>query len=218
MHGLWMTGAESVLLRRRLARDGYLLRVFPYSSLGEAVPAVAARCARFAAALGARHGVPVHFVGHSLGGLVVYGMFQQGEPQRCGLPLAHTRVVFLGTPVRSSRAAQRAGQTRLGRWLMGAAAAAGVELLNPVERRWHFAPPLGVISGARDHGLGRLIVRMLGPNDGTVQVAETVIAGSSDHILLPATHTGLLLAKSVARQVAEFLDTGHFSIQNLRPK
>ncbi len=211
-----MTGAESLLLRQRLAPAGYRLRLFPYSSVGESMPKVAARLARFAAALRHRHGVPVHFLGHSLGGLVVYRLFEQGEPARCGLDLTGTRVVLLGTPAKASQVAQQLGSSRLGRFLMGAAAAA-VELLLPVERRWRFAPPLGLICGDRGQGMGRLLVRFPGPNDGTVQVAETALPGASDWILLPVSHTGLLLSKAAAQETVRFLETAAFSPDNRRP-
>jgi pimeloyl-ACP methyl ester carboxylesterase len=210
VHGLWMTGAESLLLRRRLAREGYLLRVFVYSSVGEAVPKVAARCADFAAELAARHRLPVHFVGHSLGGLVLYRMFDNNDPERAGLSLAQSRVVFLGTPAVASRAALRLGSSRIGRWLMGARAAA-TELLHTEVRRWRFAVPLGVIAGDRGQGMGRLIARMQPPHDGTVEVAETRLDGLTAHCVLPVTHSGLLLSKSVGREVASFLSTGAFS-------
>ena len=208
VHGLWMTGAESLILRRRLAPHGYLLRAFRYSSVGESMRHVAARCAQFAVALAARHAVPVHFVGHSLGGLLIHRMFEQGECERAGLEVVQTRVVFLGTPVVPSRSAARLGSTRLGRWMMGAAAAA--ELLHPATRVWHFAPPLGLIAGSSAKGMGRLLVRMQDENDGTVEVAETRLAGASAHIVLPTTHSGLVISKPVAEAVIRFLDTGAF--------
>src|SRR5687767_5492211 len=68
VHGLWLSGAESFLIRRRLAGHGWALRVLPYSSLVESLDSVARRCARLARSLAMRTLQPVHLVGHSLGG------------------------------------------------------------------------------------------------------------------------------------------------------
>ncbi len=48
------------------------------------------------------------------------------------------------------------------------------------------------------------------PNDGTVAVEETRIEGMSDHIVLPVTHTGMIMSASVADHVVRFLNTGRF--------
>jgi hypothetical protein len=110
----------------------------------------------------------------------------------------------------ASRAATRLGESRIGRWLMGARAAA-TELLHTEPRRWRFAVPLGLIAGDRGQGMGRLIARMQPPHDGTVEVAETRLDGASAQLVLPVTHSGMLLSKAVAGEVASFLATGAFS-------
>ena len=58
--------------------------------------------------------------------------------------------------------------------------------------------------------------RMLGagletPNDGTVAVSETWIDNCTLHIEVPYSHTGMLLSKSVAASVDEFLRTGNIT-------
>ena len=47
-------------------------------------------------------------------------------------------------------------------------------------------------------------------NDGTVAVSETRIPGLTDHLVLPHSHFGMLLAADVAAQVACFLRTSGF--------
>ena len=170
---------------------------------------MAARCARFAATLAGRHGLPVHFIGHSLGGLVIYRMFDTGELAGHGVPTSGSRVVFLGTPAVASGMARQLGATRVGRWLMGTTALA--ELLDTPQRRWHFEAPLGVIAGNRSRGIGRLLARLQGENDGTVEVAETRIPGASATRVLPVNHAGLLLSKQVAEEVSSFLGTAQFA-------
>jgi pimeloyl-ACP methyl ester carboxylesterase len=208
VHGLWMSGAESLLLKRRLAGHGWMLRVFAYSSLAEPVPRIAKRCARYAQTLASRTLAPVHLVGHSLGGLVIYRIFesQMLEPDRFSGDFC--RVVFIGTPVMGSQSGRVLAQMGPARALLGKAGAA--ELLDEMPRRWDHSVQLGIIAGNRPAGLGRLITRLEGPNDGTVAVAETQLPGASAHCVLPESHTSLLMSAQTAEQIAAFLETGKF--------
>ncbi len=200
VHGLWMTGHESLLLRRRLRRTaGYHTQAYHY-------PSVRASIARNAAGLRAaieRIDAPVvHLVGHSLGGLVILHCLRAYPSARPG------RVVFLGTPCGGSRAARVLDSHRWGRALMGQAA--GEELLGPRAPCWDLQRPLGIIAGTAGLGLGRLLLRFGEANDGTIAVAETRIEGASGHLCLPVTHSSMLLSARVARATAYFLEHGTF--------
>jgi pimeloyl-ACP methyl ester carboxylesterase len=209
VHGLWLTGAESFLMKRHLAARGWVLRVFPYSSMGEPMDRVAARCARHALQLAQRSEGPVHLLGHSLGGMVIYRMFETGllTPDRFSGDFC--RVVFMGTPARGSRTARALAQYGPARRLLGLAGAQ--DLLQGLPESWPFAPQLGIVAGNRPRGLGRILSRFTDPNDGTVCVAETRLEGATDCCVLPVSHTGMWLSSAVAMQVAAFLETGHFN-------
>jgi pimeloyl-ACP methyl ester carboxylesterase len=212
-HGLWMTGAESLLLQRRLVEGGWKFRAFPYSSMREPLDVVARRGARFARMLAQRTRAPVHLMGHSLGGLVVYRMFEAGllRPDRFSGDFC--RVLLLGSPLQGSqtgRELHRRGATRL---LLGETGSD--ELTRPhrrgdERRRWTFSAQLGVIAGSSPYGLGRVLSRLPEPNDGTVSLQETEIEGAADRCIIPTNHTGLLASPEAARQVSAFLATGHF--------
>ncbi|HXS29289.1 MAG TPA: alpha/beta hydrolase [Steroidobacteraceae bacterium] len=208
VHGLWMTGAESLLLRYQLRRRGWALRVFPYSSLAESLDEVAKRCARDALALARRTLLPVHLLGHSLGGIVIFRMFETGllAPDRFSGDFC--RVVFLGTPSRGSQSARALIRYAPGRRMLGVG---GGELLREeLPDRWPFRAQLGIVAGNSPRGLGRLLSRIEGPNDGTVAVTETELDGATDRCVLPVSHSGLWLSTAVAGQVAAFLDHGRF--------
>ena len=59
-------------------------------------------------------------------------------------------------------------------------------------------------------GLGPLFVSLPGENDGVVTVEETRIEGLRDHLVLPVSHTGMLMSEPVAAQTATFLESGGF--------
>jgi pimeloyl-ACP methyl ester carboxylesterase len=200
VHGLWMTGIESLWLRRRLARErGFRCHVFRYPSVRGTQGQILAALRDTIAALDAPR---VHLLGHSLGGLVI---------QRC---LAHYpmrqpgRVVFLGTPATGSRAARRLAQSRWGLKLLGQNSAD--ELLGGQPRRWDSERELGIIAGTLPLGFGRLLLKFDEDNDGTVAVSETRIAGAAAFLPLPTTHSGLLLSARVARETGSFLEYGSF--------
>jgi pimeloyl-ACP methyl ester carboxylesterase len=216
VHGLWMTGAEAFLLKRRLSAQGWALRVFPYSSLAEPMPRIARRCARYAQTLARRTLAPVHLVGHSLGGLVIYRMFELGllAPNRFSGDFC--RVLFLGTPVNGTQTGRVLAQMGAPRALLGKAGA--LELLDDMPRTWIHAAQLGVIAGNSPRGLGRLITRLDGPNDGTVAVEETKLPGATAHCVVSESHTSMLMSVQVAEAVARFLDTGHFQVDEVRSR
>jgi pimeloyl-ACP methyl ester carboxylesterase len=201
VHGLWMPGEESLILRHRLAHDfGLALHSFRYSAASSSMSDISARLDEFVRELG----VPeVHFIGHSLGGLVIYRFLERYPQQPPG------RAVFLGTPCVASRAAERASRFSPVAHLMGASVAE--ELLQPRERRWTLQRPLGIVAGTQRIGFGQLLANFDEENDGTIAVSETRLPGATAHIVLPVSHLGMLLSARVAEETGLFLTQGHFS-------
>ena len=205
VHGLRMRGTESLWLRRHLEKQfAFQTSVFRYATLSDSLDVVANRLANEVAALKARR---LHFIGHSLGGLVLLRLFSACESalDRPG------RVVLLGSPVAGSLAARGVGSLAFGRAFMGRIAAD--ELLTECERRWSASRELGVIAGTRSIGLGRFFAGFGEPNDGTVAVRETRIEGAADHVVLPVSHMGMLLSASVAASCGRFLRDGRFGLR-----
>ena len=67
-----------------------------------------------------------------------------------------------------------------------------------------------MIAGSRPWGLGRLVMRLPGTNDGVVRLEETEVAGMRDRIVLPVSHSGMLVSARVANEIAAFLERGAF--------
>lgn len=202
-HGLWVPGVVMRPLAARLARAGFRCHNFSYMGAGRPLEAHAARLARFAREVQDQSG-PAHFVGHSLGGLVILEALQRHPETAAG------RVVLLGTPVNGCYAGRRLANYPGGRWFLGQS-----EDLWRERRaaRWSRAEALGVIAGTLPLGLGRLFGPLPGVNDGVVALEETAVEGMTERVTLPVGHSAMLVSARVADQVAAFLAEGRFSAQ-----
>ena len=202
VHGLWLTGWEALLLRRRIEGElGIGVQVFRYASVSSSMAQITTRLQEFVQRLAPAR---LHLVGHSLGGLVIYRLLERFPQQPPG------RAVFLGSPAVASLAARNASRMRWAAALMGKGIAE--ELLAERRRTWTFARPLGLIAGSHPAGLGRFLAHFDEPSDGTVAVSETRLPGAAAHITLPVSHMGMLLSARVAREVSAFLRAGHFTV------
>ena len=196
-HGLWVPGFAMRPLAARLEQAGFRCHTFAYPGRARPLEAHAERLLRVARAVG-----PAHFVGHSLGGLVVLETLKSDTSIRVG------RVVLLGTPARGCASGRRLARHAAGRWLLGES-----EMLWREDRdaRWTRPEPLGVIAGATPVGLGRMIGRLTGPNDGVVRVEETTVEGMAERTIVHVSHSAMLISARVAEQVGIFLSNGRFS-------
>jgi triacylglycerol esterase/lipase EstA (alpha/beta hydrolase family) len=202
VHGLWMPGEESLVLAHRLSQEfGLTLEPFRYSASFSSIRTTTERLATFVEDL---HASEVHFVGHSLGGLIIHRFLERFAPGSPG------RVVFLGTPCVASRAALHASRFAPVAHLMGQSVAE--ELLRHHERRWTHAQELGIVAGTQPLGVGQFLAQFDEPNDGTVAVSETRMPGATDHIVLPVSHLGMLMSARVAHETGLFLTHGRFSL------
>lgn len=203
-HGLWVPGVVMRPLAARLARAGFRCHNFSYMGAGRPLEAHAERLARYARDLSAGGG-PAHFVGHSLGGLVILEALQRHPETAAG------RVVLLGTPVNGCYAGRRLARYPGGRWFLGQS-----EDLWREGRaaRWSRPEALGVIAGTLPLGLGRLFGPLPGANDGVVALEETTVEGMTERVALPVGHSAMLVSARVAGQVAAFLNEGRFSAQS----
>ncbi len=198
VHGLLMPAVSMALLAWRLRRCGLHPALFGYRARREGVARAAARLHAFAAS---QPGPTVHFVAHSLGGLVVRRLFQDHPDQRPG------RIVTLGTPHGGSAVAHRLAARRWGHWFLGRSYAEG---LSGEVAPWNSARELGSIAGSRPVGAGRLFASLPLPHDGTVALSETRLDGASAQQVLPVSHTQMLVSAAVAEAVCRFLRAGRF--------
>jgi len=197
VHGLWLGGWTMQGMRLRLARRGYAAHTFTYPSTAQSLDENARR---LAARIGELREPLIHLVGYSLGGLVVLRYLRNHGEQRIG------RVVLMGSPVRACMAGRRMEQFAAGKRLLGASR----DIWRSLPEVFRPRCELGVIAGSRPWGLGRMLMRLPGTNDGVVRLEETEAAGMCDRVVLPLSHSGMLVSAQAAHQVAAFLERGAF--------
>jgi pimeloyl-ACP methyl ester carboxylesterase len=184
-------------LDRKLQAAGFSVRRFAYPSTAGQLDVHSRQLLEFCRQSRSDR---MHFVAHSLGGLVCLHLLNQNPDLPPG------RVVLMGSPLDGSSVARRSAR------LPGAGKLFG-QVKTALEGGYGELPAgreTGMIAGTRDIGLGMLLGGAGKPGDGTVTVAETRTTGLKDHLLLPVTHTGLVFSSDAARQVICFLQTGSF--------
>jgi pimeloyl-ACP methyl ester carboxylesterase len=184
-------GAHPVLLaplRRALERQGFRAVNWLYVSLRGSIEAHAARLATKARELDEDTGVArLHFVGHSMGAIVVRSALAMARPRKLG------RVVLLAPPNRGARLADFALR------LFGRRLVRATELCSHPDSYVNRLAPAadldcGVIAASWDHA---------------VSLASTNLPGQRDHLVLRSLHT-LPLHRHTPAQVAHFLREGRF--------
>jgi pimeloyl-ACP methyl ester carboxylesterase len=195
VHGIWNAKVWMWPFVRLMREQGFAPELFGYVSVF-GTPERAAE--RLIAHL--RRDPVRHLIGHSLGGLIAL------EALRRAPELPVERVACLGSPLSGSAAACALAERAGLRWALGRSA----ELLLRGCPPWQGGAAVGAIAGDRPRGLGRLFADLEGASDGTVSIAETRLPGLTDHCIVSASHSGLVLSAAAARQAAHFLRHGHF--------
>lgn len=152
-------------------------------------------------ARGASH---IHFVTHSLGGILLRSYLEGNDIPELG------RSVMLGPPNQGSEVVDRLADTPGFEWINGPA---GRQLGTGTDSLPRSLGPvsfeLGVIAGTRS--FEPWIARYLpGPNDGKVTVRATQVEGMQDFVSLAVTHTFMMRSEDVHHQIRSFLATGRF--------
>jgi hypothetical protein len=202
VHGLYMHGLAMLPLQRRLGACGFHCRQFSYPSLRLTVAQNAARLAQILCGIDTP---VVHFLCHSLGGLVVRAMLVQSSWQRPG------RVLTLGTPHLGSFVAKRLGASSVFGPIVGNSLVHGLDGDLPP---WPDEREVATIAGDKAVGMGRLVPGLPKPNDGTVALAETDLGPGFPRVVLPVSHTSMLFSRSVASYACCYLESGRFPSAN----
>ena len=189
LHGFANNRFCTRLLCKRLEAGGYDVVNWGYPSWRKSIEYHSDRlAAEVNAFLDRERNTPVHFVGHSMGAIIV----RRTLLKRTDWPVG--RAVLLGPP--------NGGADSAARWapLLGKFFAPIRELSSKPGSYVRDLPPLrgvefGVIAATYDH---------------IVSWSNTQLAYQKDHLTIPSTHAGLLFRAEVANAVLHFLRHGNF--------
>jgi len=148
----------------------------------------------------------VHFVCHSMGGLLARVYIARYRPKRLG------SVVMLGTPNSGSEIADRLKNIGAYRAFFGPAGQQlGTQRDSEIEALFPLVDyPVGVIAGNRS--IYPITSRFLPkPHDGRVSVANTRLDGMADHIVIRTSHPWLTRNSVAIEQTIAFLKDGRFN-------
>ena len=204
VHGLGRTSASMETLASRVEDAGYKVINFNYPSTSESIEQLTERLSAEVERSCGEERDHVHFVTHSMGGVLVRNYLSLGDRQHEG------RVVMLSPPNQGSEIIDAFSDSPRVRSILGPAAMQlgtgedGIaRQLGPVR----FS--LGVIMGDRSLSpLGSWLIP--GPDDGKVAVDRAAVEGAVDFIVLHATHTFIMNRRDVAEEVLNFLEHGRF--------
>ena len=146
----------------------------------------------------------IHFVTHSMGGIVLRSYLSSHSLERLG------RIVMLGPPNRGSELADDLQNNRAYRIITGPA---GQQLgTAPAQLpRWlgTVDVELGVIAG--DRPLYPWFSSVFpGAHDGKVTVQSTQLEGMKDFLVVHTSHTWMMCRKQVVQAVLRFIERGQF--------
>ncbi len=205
LHGIARTSRSLNKIERALQRSRFTTLNLDYASRRKPLDALAADIAPDIARFAERTDGSVHFVGHSMGGLLIRVYLAKCRPARLG------RVVMLGTPNGGSEVADLLQRLVIYRAFYGPA---GLQLSTEQDPALRRLPPvdykLGIVAGTRTIDPISSFLILPRPNDGKVSVQRTRLDGMADHAIVKASHPGLLRNPAAIEQIIAFLRDGRF--------
>ena len=207
LHGLGRSPRSMRRLAKGLEEAGFEPIAIGYPSRSYTIAELIEQLRPRLAALGPG---TIHFVGHSLGAMLLRFLLAEA------MPFAVGRFVMLAPPNRGAYVVTRLGRYRILHRFFGRPTR---ELFR--DAPWLAAWPvpnceIGVIAGSRSfHPLAPVswVNAVLNPyaTDGTVELDSTQLPGMRDHVVIAANHTFICDHPEALRQTLAFLREGRFA-------
>jgi len=204
MHGLARSSRAMNKMARALAREGYDVINVDYPSTTATVEVLTKQIFDTLEPE-IRDADTVHFVTHSMGGIILRQYLHDHELRNLG------RVVMLAPPSRGSEVTDKLGRLPLFRWINGPAGNQLGTGTNSLPLRLDVpACELGIIAG--DRSINPILSMLIpGPDDGKVALERVKPASYTDYLQLHVTHACMVWNPRVIAQTGHFLATGKFN-------
>ena len=155
-------------------------------------------------------GKKVHFVTHSMGGILVRQYLRTRTIADLGC------VVMLGPPNKGSQVVDKLKNIPGFKLMNGPAGMQlGTGKLSMPNKIGPVDFDVGIIAGTRSINL-MLSTMLPNPDDGKVSVENTKLEGMTDHISLPVTHSFMMNNNEVIGQVKYFLKNRVFDLKSVK--
>jgi len=205
LHG-WAQITNSMgKLERTLSRAGYTVANTKYTARQYGINELANNTIERGIADCRKSGSnPIHFVTHSLGGILLRVYLEHKALNELG------KVVMLGPPNQGSEIVDGLRRIPGFRIITGPTVTelgTGDDSISSKLGPIHFE--LGVIAGNTNINPLNYLFRS-GPNDSVVTVESTRVDGMKAHMVLPVTHQLMMRNNEVIDQAIHFLKTGSF--------
>jgi len=207
LHGLMRSSTSMNKMQRELDAEGYITANIDYPSRDHTVEELAGIAVEEGlAACRVNEAIhSIHFVTHSLGGILVRQYLSENDVPELG------RVVMLGPPNQGSAAVDELDEVPGFDWLNGPAGRqlgkgeGSVPLaLGPADFE------LGVIAGNRT--IDPITSAVLeNPDDGRVSVEDTKLDGMADFVVVDHSHAFMMRMQKPIELTIRFLLTGQFA-------
>ena len=207
LHGLARSSTSLNTMEQALQDEGYRTANIDYPSRDFEIAELAVIAVEegLAACRAGDNVEKIHFVTHSLGGILVRQYLATGSIDRLG------RVVMLGPPNQGSAAADDLEGIPGFDWINGPAGGQLGKGENSVPLALGPADfELGIIAGNRT--IDPITSAVLDdPDDGRVSVADTRLEGMDDFIVVEHSHAFMMRMQRPIELTILFLKTGRFS-------
>ncbi len=204
LHGLAETPLTMMPLELALLREGYRVHNPAYPSTSAKIEDLADTYVR-PLLRAFPDATRVHFVTHSLGGVLLHYCLQSERPSNLG------RVVMTAPGLQGSEALEAYRHNWLFRMMFGPASLQSGTAADAFARCLDQAGSyeLGVIAGCVSlDAMANLFIPW--PHDGKISVERTKIAGVRDHLVVPTAHDLIASDTLAIAQTLRFLREGNF--------
>lgn len=209
LHGLGRTANSMAYMEERLKAAGYTVFNFDYESRKHDIGYLVDNLQKYLEECCLRQGATIHFVTHSLGGILVRALIAEKRPDNLG------RVVMLSPPNKGSEVVDYIKEYSLFKKIFGPAS---LQLGTDPDSFPNSLGPadfeLGIITGDRSiDPISSWIIP--GKDDGKVAIERTKLEGMADFLVMQVSHAYIMEEPEVVDEVIHFLQQGRFSHSEL---